>query len=277
MRQAHRRVTFAVGLIFYAASRMLGQDDGAPAFEVASIRPDTSGSPQRFSLFPEFTAQNATLKDLLTLAYDVKGFQLSGGPAWINSDRYDISAKAAGTPTPGLSGVMLQRRRLQMLLQDTFKLTVHRETKELPIYELVVAKGGPNLQAPACIEGDPQNPRPAPGKSVMDYCGSTGFFKGQFEATATSMPELAKDLANELDRPVVDKTGISGTYRVQLTFTPEESTVRVPDDPGNPVPSTDLGSNFFTAVQEQLGLKLQSAKGPVEVLVIDRVVKPSEN
>jgi uncharacterized protein (TIGR03435 family) len=276
-----RKPYFVASLILYGAAQMLGQDGVAPGFEVASIRPNTSSGPQRFSLFPEFTAQNATLKDLLTLAYDVRGFQVSGGPAWINSDRYNISAKVAGASTPSREGLMLQRRRLQTLLQDRFRLTVHRETRELPIYELIVAKGGPRLYAPACTEIDPGNPGPAPGKTIMDYCGSSGFFKGRFEASSANMGDLAKALANLLDRTVVDKTGISGVFHIRLTFASDDTTVRAPvvypDDPGNPPAATDLDPNIFTALQEQLGLKLGSSKGPVEVLVVDHAEKPSEN
>ena len=280
-----RKLLFAASLIFYNAGRMLSQDGvpgiDLPGFEVASIRPDTSSSPQRFSLFPEFSTQNATLKDLITLAWDLKGFQVSGGLSLIDSNRYNISAKVAGTPTPGREALMLQRRRLQTLLQERFKLAVHRETRELPIYELTVAKGGPKLHAPACTEMDFKNPGPAPGKTIMDYCGSSGFFKGRFEASSTNMVDLAKALANLLDRTVVDRTGISGTFHVQLTFASDDGTVRTPagypDNPGNLPATAELSPNIFTALQEQLGLKLGSSKGPVEVLVIDHAEKPSEN
>jgi uncharacterized protein (TIGR03435 family) len=269
---------FVAVLMFCTTGRSPAQNAATPAFEVASVRPNRNSGPERFSLFPEFTAQNATLKDLLALAYDVKGFQVSGGPAWINSDRYDISAKVAGPPTPGREGLMLQRRRLQTLLQDRFKLAVHRETKELPIYELSVSKGGPKLQAPSCIEVDPKNLAPAPSKGVMDYCGSSGFFKGRFEASAANMGDLAKALANLLDRSVTDKTGVNGTFHVTLTFAVDDTTIRFPDapNPGGAV-ATDAGPNIFTALQEQLGLRLESRKGPVDVTVIDHVEKPSEN
>lgn len=270
---------FAAALMFCAVCRSPGQDAAAPAFEVASIRPNTSGSPQRFSLFPEFTAQNVTLMQLFTLAYDLKSFQVSGVAGWMNSDRYDISARVAGTPTPGREAMMLQRRRLQTLLQDRFKLAVHHDTKELPIYELTVAKGGPKLQASACLDMDPKNPTPAPGKTFMDYCGSSGFFKGRFEASTANMGDLAKALANLLDRFVVDKTGINGTFHVTLTFAADDSGARVPgppDDAGNAA-AADSSPNIFTAIQEQLGLKLESGRGPVEVMVIDHVEKPSGN
>lgn len=269
---------FAAAFILCTTGRSPGQDAATPAFEVTSVRPNRNSEPERFSLFPKFTAQNATLKDLLTLAYDVKGFQVSGGPAWINSERYDISANVAGSPTPGREALMLQRRRLQTLLQDRFKLAVHHETKELPIYELTVSKGGPKLQAPSCTEADPKNLAPAPGKTVMDYCGSSGFFKGRFEASAATMGDLAKALANLLDRSVTDKTGVDGTFHVTLTFAVDDTTIRFPDAPNlGGATADDTGPNIFTALQEQLGLRLDSRKGPVDVTVIDHVERPSEN
>jgi uncharacterized protein (TIGR03435 family) len=270
-----------VALILCAVNRSPGQD-AIPAFEVATIRPNVSGGPQRFNLFPEFTAQNATLKDLLTLAYDVKPFQVSGGPGWIDSERYDISAKLAGTPTPGREAMMIQRRRLQSLLEDRFKLAVHREMRELPIYQLILAKGGPKLQAPACVEMDPKNPGLAPGKTMMDYCGSSGFFKGRFEASAANMEDLTKAFGNLLGRTVVDKTGIHGMFHITLMFAADDGTVRAPGAPGPPADAGDSaapdpGPNIFTAIQEQLGLKLESSRGPVEVMVIDHAEKPSAN
>jgi uncharacterized protein (TIGR03435 family) len=123
-----------------------------PAFEVASIKRDISGQPgPQFRLFPGFTVQRATLKDLVRLAYFVHDFQVSGGPSWINSDRYNIEAKVEGNPTFNQEYRSLQLRRLQTLLQDRFKLALHRETKQLPTYDLMVAKNGPKLPPPSCI------------------------------------------------------------------------------------------------------------------------------
>jgi uncharacterized protein (TIGR03435 family) len=199
----------------------------------------------------------------------------------MNSDRYDISAKMAETPVPGRDAMMLQRRRLQLLLQDRFKLAVHHETRELPVYELTVLKGGPKLTAAMCTEPDPKNPGPAPGKTIMDYCGSSGFFKGRFEATTATAGDLAKALANLLGRTVVDKTGIKGTFHVVLTFATDDSTGRLPGAPADtdipPPAAGDAPPDIFTAIQEQLGLKLKSGQGPVDVIVIDHAEKPSEN
>jgi uncharacterized protein (TIGR03435 family) len=213
-----------------------------------------------------------TLKDLLTFAYQVRDFQISGGPGWLNTDQFDIQAKAQGNPSRDQTMLMLQS-----LLADRFKLALHREIKELPIFELNVAKGGFKLQPieeGSCIRFDPQNPTPrAPGKTRMDYCGNQGIGRGTVETANATMAELATLLSAVTRRTVVDKTGIAGQYRLQLTFVPDET---APSEPGAPPPAND-GPSIYTAVQEQLGLKLDSAKGPVEVLVIDHAEKPSEN
>ncbi len=239
------------------------------SFEVASIKPNVSGAgnrlirptPGRLRVF------NMSLKDLVTFAYQVWDFQVSGGPGWINSDHYDIEAKAEGNPSQDQMKLMLQA-----LLQDRFKLALHHDTKELPIYELTVAKGGLKIQPlkpGGCIPLDPTNPNPTPGKKPFDFCGAMGMGRGGFDAANASMADMARMFSIPLGRTVVDKTGIAGEFPVHLTFAPDE-VAGVPAAP-------DAGPSLFTAVQEQLGLKLESGKGPVEVLVIDRVEKPSEN
>jgi uncharacterized protein (TIGR03435 family) len=236
-----------------------------PAFEVASVKPSVSGDPGPHyrSFSPTVRVEGTTLKDLLTVTYDVQEFRISGGPSWINSDRYDIEAKAGGNPASGQWRLMLQT-----LLEDRFKLVLHRETKELPIYELTLAKGGLKLQPLSCISCDPAHP-PAPDQKSSEYCGNVSMGRGIVEATSAGMLDLARIFSTLLDRAVVDKTGISGKFPVHLKF--------APDDVAAGAQSTDAGPSIFTAVQEQLGLKLESARGPVEVLAIDHVEKPSEN
>lgn len=276
------RPILAAASILGVPSGSPGQDSTVPAFEVASIRAVSSNSksgPQRINLFPQFTAQDVTLKDLFLLAYDVRDFQVSGGPPWFNSRRYDISAKTGGTPAAGRDAMMLQRRRLQLLLRDRFKLAVHREARERPVYELTVSKGGAKLKGSACTESGPGNPAPAAGKTMMDYCGFSGFFNGRFEASSATMGDLARALAHLLDRAVVDKTGIDGTFHVVLSFAIDDSTSRLADTPpGADSPAAnDAAPNIFTAIQEQLGLRLESGRGPVEVIVIDHIEEPSAN
>ncbi|HEY1760047.1 MAG TPA: TIGR03435 family protein [Bryobacteraceae bacterium] len=273
--RAHPVTAAAAWALSIAGAAALAQQ---PAFEVASIKPDVSGQPgPLFSLFPGFTVERATLRSLVLMAYGIHDFQLSGGPGWINSDRYNIEAKAQPPATFSQEYRTLQNRRLQTLLQERFRLALHHETKELPIFELTVAKGGPNLQPTSCLQRDPGDRTIAPGKAMNDYCGFGGWSKSRYEATTGSMADLAGGLSGLLERIVVDKTGITGTYHIVLTFTPDDSTIRLPDLPGAPEQPPADGANIFTAIQEQLGLKLESAKGPVDVLVIDHAEKPSEN
>ena len=173
-------------------------------------------------------------------------------------------------------------RRLQTLLRDRFKLSVHRETKELPVYELTVAKGGPKLQPPNCIEREPGDlTNIAPGKTMMDYCGSGGFTgRGQYQASNGSTADLAGALFSCLAVPSPTRPESPAGFGILLTFSSDASTIPDVAGPGAPAagaPAADLGPDIFTALREQLGLKLEPAKGPVEVIVIDRVEKPSEN
>lgn len=184
-----------------------------------------------------------------------------------------IEAKVEGPFTPGPAGMLQQRRRLQALLEERFKLGLHRDTRDLPIYELTVAKGGLKLQSlkdGSCLQSDPAHPGPAPGHQMNEYCGYGGFGRGSFSVTSTTMAELAKSFSMAVGRKVVDKTGITGVFRVSLTYAPEQLDGATPD-------SENSGPSIFTAIQEQLGLRLDSAKGPVDVLIIDHVDRPSEN
>jgi uncharacterized protein (TIGR03435 family) len=251
-----------------------------PRFDVASVKRDVSGEPGgMFTCVPACHVERMTLRDLVIFAYRAHDFQVTGGPGWIDSDRYNIDAKAEGPPSFNQEYVTLQYRRLQTLLRDRFNLTIHRETKELPVYELTVAKGGSKLQQPNCVQREPGDFTIAPGK----YCGLIGgsMASGRLQASSTTMANLANFLSSKLSRTVVDKTGITGEFDFQLTFTPDAPAVPSPDAagprPADGAAAADLGADFFTALHEQLGLKLESAKGPVEILVIDHVERPSEN
>jgi len=256
-----------------------------PEFEVASVKPNTSGN-NLINIRPpaggRFTATNARLKMLIGIAYNVKGFEISGGPGWINSDGYDITAKAAD------SNISLDQLRpmLQTLLEDRFKLMVHREKKEMSVYALMAAKGGPKL--PEAKEGGcvafgpntPPPPPPAPGQAMPTLCG--GFLRGPnlLEAGKVTMTQLVNVLSDILGRPVIDRTEFTGTFDVKLEFTPEGTTFGAGGfaPPGGLPPGFDTsGPSIFTVLQEQLGLRLESQKAPGEVLIIDHVEKPSEN
>lgn len=230
-------------------------------FEVASIKPSAPGGRGiRVQIAPggRLDASNITVKFLIQQAYGVKDFQISGGPGWINSERYDLVAKADGDV-----GRMDQIRPLiQKLLADRFQLTIHRDTKELPIYALVLGKNGSKLQESAAN---------GPGPQIRM---GRGLINGQ----GMDMTMLANQLSNAIGRTVLDKTGLTGKYEIKLEFTPEDGPGHGPGDGPEAAPLSDTaGPSIFTALQEQLGLKLESSKGPVEIIIIDRIEKPTEN
>jgi uncharacterized protein (TIGR03435 family) len=209
-----------------------------------------------------------------------------GGPGWIDSDLWDIEAKAPeGSVPPGtILGFPPQMVvMLQSLLEDRFQLKLHRETREAPVYDLTIAKGGSKLklsedQTPPSMPergGPPLQPRTVPR-------GGMKMVNGDFEASALSFDDFARALAAlYLHRPVNDKTGLKGLYDIKLRWTPDPA-IGASVGPGGPVapapPSGDPpGPDIFTAIQEQLGLRLESAKGPVEFFVIDSAQRPSGN
>jgi uncharacterized protein (TIGR03435 family) len=233
-----------------------------PSFEVASVRLNQSGE-RRYSIGPKgdrFSATNIRLCDLVTWAYDLEAFQITGGPSWFSSDRFDVEAKAEGASSVGQFRLMLRP-----LLAQRFALRVHREARQGPVYALVVAKGGPKLKAAQCV-GIP---------SPLNPCGGfSGSLRGSLIGRADSLAEFVKPLSSILGRPVVDKTGLGGIYDFDLNWTPDEMARPGPGDPDAPAVDPN-GPSFFAALQEQLGLRLESAKGAVEVLVIDNAARPS--
>jgi bla regulator protein BlaR1 len=227
------------------------------AFEVASVKPTAeTGSGRSLNRLPggRFSTTNATVEMMIEFAYDVRAPQISGGPTWLESDGFDIVAKAEGE-NPDL------RLMLQKLLEDRFKLALHRETKELSEYTLVVGKSGPKLQ-----------------RSDKDRGSISGGGKGRTIYQKVSMTMLAQNLSQRLGRTVTNGTGLKGDFDFTLEWTPGEGEPRKKVDGVEvPLPADATGPSVFTAVQEQLGLKLESMKGPVEILVIDRAEKPSGN
>jgi len=233
-----------------------------PAFEAASVRPAkpdcsflTSGGPPG-----RYTGHCVTLWVLIYNAYDVRSAQdyPQGLPAWADKDRFDVEAKADDETTAAMQKLSVHDRdhltseMLQSLLADRFKLRVHYVSKEEPVYELVLAKGGTKLK-----------PLPADQKP-----GLGGGRRGEFILRGRAMADFAHflSLSNLAGRTVVDKTGLTGNYDIDLKWTPD-------DQQGTP----DAGPTLFTAMEEQLGLKLIPAKGPVDTLVIDHVERPSDN
>jgi len=204
---------------------------------------------------------------------------IKGGPAWIHSDMYQINARAQGSP----SREMMQGPMLQALLEDRFKLSIHREVKEGPVYELTVARGGPKFKRSpegGCVQMPLTVPVPTPPPGQR-YCKVIiNLLKPAVDAEGSTVVEFSKLLNIVLDRPVVDKTGLTGRFDIHLEFARDEATPGMrgpgPDEPAAPV-SDRTGPTIFTAIQEQLGLKLEPRRGPNEFLVIDHVERPSEN
>ncbi len=293
----------------------------APAeFEVASIKPAApmpagrmmvgmQGGPGTPSP-AQMTFTNVSIADIMQQAYEVKGYQISG-PAWLQSTRFDISAKVPAGATKEQSKIMLQH-----LLAERFKLVLHHSTKEESMYALLVAKGGPKLTESA--KDDPAGLPVAdgPGRSMdgakMDApkIGKDGMpelppaAKGRMMvamvpggrmrmmANGTTIPKFLDVLANQLDRPVTDMTGLTGTYDITLDFAPDPSIMQAkmaamgagPPPPGMGGPEGGAGQDpsgaatIFSALTEQLGLRLEARTGPVDLLVIDTVEKtPTEN
>jgi uncharacterized protein (TIGR03435 family) len=196
------------------------------------------------------------------MAYHVYDFQIAKGPSWVESERFDIVAKAAGEP-----GHDEIQRMVQALLADRFKLTIRRETRELLVYALVVAKSGPKLHEAAKDYG-------LDGRLSIGPGGQPGAVKiiGQ----GVPLAAFASMLPTILGRPTLDMTGLVGKFDFTLEFAPDQ--MMRPQNAGPDSPLPDLsGTTIFAALQEQLGLKLEARKGPVEVLVIDRVERPAAN
>jgi uncharacterized protein (TIGR03435 family) len=205
------------------------------------------------------------------MAYDIRNFQISGGPGWVNSERYDIVAKSSteelgdGTGDSQAS-IGKVRLRLQALLAERFQLKVSRVTKELPVYVLTVGRNGPKL-----VEGQASRGTGSAPAGIQAGCG-------QMTGTNTSMANLAYKLSKELDRVVLDRTGLSGEYNFRLLWAPELGPCSVPGYGGaESALNSSGGPSIFTAIEEQLGLKLEAQKGPVDVIVINRIEAPSAN
>ncbi len=240
----------------------------AQTFEVASIKPNRTGA--RNSGFRragegELNATNITLKRLIAYAYDVQDYQISGGPNWLDSERYDILAKpessAESRPETAAARTALLRLRVQALLAERFQLVLHRTTKELPMFALVVGKNGPKLSET---------------KQSQSELLTNGH---HLTCQKVSMATFAKVfLQGQMGRSVQDRTGLTGEFDFTLDWVPDEGQRRAPGEEagGTSSPGGD-GPSFFTALQEQLGLKLEPEKGPVEILVVDGAERASEN
>jgi uncharacterized protein (TIGR03435 family) len=240
----------------------------SPSFEATSIKPNNSG--ENFisvRLVPggSVRAINATLESVITTAWQIPDFELAEVPGWAKSERWDIEAKGSGdTPPPETLD------KLKSLLADRFHLRVHKETREIPVYALLIAKGGAKLP-PAREECfDPKAGIPPPSPAARP-CGGFNRGSNQLLGAADTTANLAQVLAKALGRSVIDKTGLTGTFDVTLKWTPDEL---LQSGAG---PANNEAGSIFTALQEQLGLRLESQRGPVSVLVIDSVDRATPN
>jgi uncharacterized protein (TIGR03435 family) len=260
-------------------------------YEVVSIKPNKSGSaiPGGRQVDDGINVTNFPLQFLILGAFGVSNDRILGLPGWVTSDRFDINAKMSPEVADALKKLSsddrkeTQQHMLQALFADRCKMTFHRETKEMQTYALVVGKNGPKF-----IESK-SGDAPAGAIKVPDGKGGTGSIqvgqKGAITFRGLPVNFIVQILSVQLGRTVVDKTGLTAKYDFTWQFTPSAAQIRqfggaAPDSAsGNStgIPSDPDGTDLFTAVQEQLGLKLESAKGPIEVFVIDHMEKPSDN
>ena len=257
-----------------------------PAFEVVSIKPDKSGS---MGMRIMFTSDGMSISGfpahmLLREALGVSNNQLEGEPGWMNTDRFDIEAKVAAEDVPRLKAFKPPERWAMLLpvFEDRFGLKFHHETKDLTQYVLVIAKGG--LKMKEATPGDTY----ANGLKGPDGkgggAGTMRMAPGEITVQGLPVSDLVRQLSFQFGASVVDKTGLTGKYDFDLKWTPDEmegSMLKAPDggQPGaeNPAPPTTTGPSLFTALEEQLGLKLESHKEPADVIVVDHIEQPSPN
>jgi uncharacterized protein (TIGR03435 family) len=258
--------------VFLAASGVRAQQPGA-AFDVASVKPNKTGdrsSTWRDLPGGQFEAINITLASLILQAYDVMPFQVTGGPGWMAGDAFDILAKApeGGLNADGRLRPEVLQQMLRALLADRFGLAAHTETRDLPIYLLVMAREdkrlGPQLKAyvdcapaPGCGGNPPGESRG--GGSANARAGSAVAYTSSMRNSPVTMAAFTKSLSRNLGRMVLNRTGLDGRFDLSLMWNQNDS------------------PTIFTALQEQLGLKLEAGRGPVEILVIDRAAPPREN
>jgi uncharacterized protein (TIGR03435 family) len=267
---AYRRATFLPSLALVLAFHSSGQTPPPAAvaahaeFEVASVKiVNHSVPPHGVGLnirHGTLTMDAAALRQIIGLAYGIQRVRVEGGPDWLDHELYDIAAKAEN-PEATRDEI---REMLQTLLTERFKLAFHRDTRNLPVYTLVVAKGGSKLQRAKEDE-----------KTGVNFTAESG--RLQLTLLKQSMAGLVNTLANRLNSPVLDQTGLTGLYDFRLEFAPD-----MPARPDGTTPMlngvpVESGPSLFTALQEQLGLKLEEKKGPVEVMVIDHAEHPGEN
>jgi uncharacterized protein (TIGR03435 family) len=285
----HHKIAIGILFVAIAAMPIASQTSAAqkPSFGVTSVKPNKSGSGNsRSGIRPNgyFFATNASLKSLIIQAYRVLDFQVSGGPSWIDGDRFDIEARAepgsiptlAGPPDPSQPDTMSVM--IQSLLEDRFQLKLRKETRDAPVFALVVDPGGARLERSA--EGRPGPGGMGPGSiRTSPLAGQPGM---EIMGSGVSLVSLAQMIAVQIGRPVIDRTNLTGMFDFSLKVTPQPRTTVAPlaggqEPPAAFDPAFQPNPSIATALQEQLGLRLDSIRGPVDFLIIDSVQRPSEN
>ena len=236
--------------------------DADPTFEVATIKP--SQPDEQRSVVVQGTrlvTADTSLVDLMMFAYGVHPLQIVDGPEWLKTEKFDVVVQPS---LPGRPSTAQMRSIVQKLLADHFKLALHHAQRELPVYRIVTAKGGPKLT-------------PSTKEEQGNNTAAIGITAGRMTVSNATLSEFASLMQRyvRLDRPIVDHTGIAGKYDFKLSWTPDFS--QFDGNPPGPVRNDENAPSLYTAIQEQLGLKLEAVKEPADVLVIDHVEKPSEN
>jgi len=237
--------------------------NASPEFEVATVKPSDPANCCARTWHRDarrFFTNNTSLKWLIRWAYGLNDKQIVGGPAWLDVDRFDVTGQIEGTKPANDQEC---RIAMQKLLADRFQLQFHHESREMSAYALSIARGGPKL-----TKSDPEKDQ----EPVISLSGGVGQTMRGYARDVTLAVFLGDLQRIALDRPIVDRTGLSGTYNIQLEFTREDiGSLGMTQLPDNAAP------NLITALNEQLGLKLEGVKVPVDVLVIDRAEPPSDN
>jgi uncharacterized protein (TIGR03435 family) len=237
---------FLLSALLAAATMAFAQ---TPSYDVASIKPNKSGSQNSGTSTQngQLTATNVTLRNMIRNAYDLQDFQIVGGPGWVDSDRFDIIAKVEGSPGPPERRLMMQA-----LLTERFNFSAHHETRDMVVYDLVLArpdgKLGAGLRHVDC--------------AIVKTCGNTNVNNTVLKASGRTLADFSQTLSAIVTRIVLEKTGLEGSFDIDLAWSRDQTT-----DTTQP--------SIFTALQEQLRLKLDPSRGPVDVLVIDRVEPPT--
>jgi len=266
---------FVFVVLCCVTAALAGQEPVAPAFEVASVKPNLGfAGTQMWGALPSgrFVATNTPLRLLIQSAYALSRDRLVGGPDWIQTERFDILASApAGTPESRM------RTMLQTLLADRFKLVLRKESRAMATYSLVIAPDNRRIATALARSADCEALREQlkplvskPGQPVCSWhvMRQPGSVMSTYKSGGVDLNEFALWLSSRVGRPVIDHTGFDAVFEFELSWLPVETSA---------VASANDGPSLFTALQEQLGLKLEPSRGPVEVLVIDSVERPTPN